>query len=51
MVAQKEGLIEKEIAKIANNIRARGNKVLHDDPNLTKTVFKTIAAVESRPRR
>lgn len=42
MVAQKEGLIEKEIAKIANNIRVRGNKVLHDDPNLTKTVFKTI---------
>lgn len=41
-VAQQEGLIDEEIAKIAHAIRLRGNEVLHDDPKLTETVFKTI---------
>lgn len=42
VVAKKEGLFEDNIANIAEGIRDIGNKVLHEDPNLTKTVFKTI---------
>lgn len=43
-VAQKEGLIDKEIVEIAHDIKEMGNSVLHDGPNLKlkKTVFKTI---------
>jgi len=41
-VAKKEGLISDEICKIARDITQRGNKVLHDDPNLTENVEQTI---------
>ena len=41
-VAQREGLIDEEIAKIAHAIRLRGNKVLHNDPKLTETVSETL---------
>ena len=38
----KEGLIDKDIAKKAGNIRWRGNKAVHNQPNITKNVWGTI---------
>jgi len=42
VVAKKEGLINDEIAKIAQGIKDRGNTVVHKDPKVTEKVFETI---------
>jgi len=41
-VAKREGLIDDNIAKIADGIRDRGNTVVHKDPKATKLVSQTI---------
>jgi len=41
-VAKQEGILNDEIAKIATSIKDRGNTAVHEDPNSTKDIRKTI---------
>jgi len=41
-IAALEGLLNKELTKVAKGICKRGNKVLHEDPKLTQRVDSTI---------
>jgi len=42
VVAKQESILNDEIAKIATDIRQRGNKVIHEDPKLIEKVRETI---------
>ena len=48
-VAKREGLINSELANKSGDIRVRANKIIHDDPGLTKkareTIFDTIRII------
>lgn len=37
-VAKKEGLLSEELAKTVDDVRLRGNKIVHDDVNLTQKI-------------
>lgn len=41
-VAAKKGIIDESTKAIATEVRLRGNKAVHDQPDITKNVFDTI---------